>query len=215
MSDYLPLFPLSLAVFPGETLKLHIFEPRYQQLISDCEEEGFMFGIPPVIEQEMMNVATIVELQRVDQRFPSGESNVTIIGKNKFRIERFFLVSPDKLYPGAMGLPMVEDDNFDQTRLADLQQEILDLMFQLHDALGIHKSTIDTPSDITAYKIAHDLGLTLRQEAELLGMSNEIGRLNYLFDHLQHILPVVRETERLKARAQLNGHYKNLVPPSF
>ena len=215
MAEFLPLFPLSLAVFPGETLKLHIFEPRYQQLIADCEERELWFGIPPVIEQEMVNVATMVEIQSVDERFPGGESNITVMGRARFRIDQFFPTSPDKLYPGGTGDVIREEGAAGAERLTDLRQEILDLIFQLHDALGIHKQIVSSPEEITAYKVGHEVGMSLRQEAELLAMDRESGRLNYVYDHLQKIIPVVRETQRLKARAQLNGHYKNLVPPNF
>ncbi|MDP5170542.1 MAG: LON peptidase substrate-binding domain-containing protein [Bacteroidia bacterium] len=215
MSEFLPLFPLSLVVYPGEVLKLHIFEPRYQQLIKDCDEDGIWFGIPPVIEQKMANVATMVELQSIDQRFPSGEANVTVLGKSRFRIEEFYPLSPNKLYAGGKGIEVEEEGSIDPDRLQNLRQEIIDLIFQLHDALGINKQVVSSPDNLTAFKVAHDVGFSLAEEVELLIMTNELARLNYLYDHLQKIIPIVRETERLKARAQLNGHYKNLVPPHF
>jgi hypothetical protein len=59
------------------------------------------------------------------------------------------------------------------------------------------------------------VGLNLRQEVELLGLHSETERLQFIREHIEHILPVVVETERLKARARLNGHFKNLVPPEF
>lgn len=215
MAEMLPLFPLSLAVFPGETLKLHIFEPRYQQLVQECDDQGLWFGIPPVIEQEMVGVATMVEIQSIDQRFPGGESNITVMGRARFKVQKFFPISPEKLYPGGLGEVMEEAQVSGEDRFLDLKQEILDLIFQLHDVLGIHKNVVSSPHEITAFKIAHEIGLSLRQEADLLVMNNEGARLNYTFDHLQKILPIVRETQRLKVRAQLNGHYKNLVPPNF
>ncbi|MEO1628994.1 MAG: LON peptidase substrate-binding domain-containing protein, partial [Bacteroidota bacterium] len=44
-----PLFPLKLVVYPGEQLNLHIFEPRYKQLIRECEQNKVTFGIPAFI----------------------------------------------------------------------------------------------------------------------------------------------------------------------
>ena len=49
----LALFPLQLIVYPGERLPLHIFEKRYQQLITDCENEGIAFGIPSYIDEKL------------------------------------------------------------------------------------------------------------------------------------------------------------------
>lgn len=216
MPDILPLFPLSLVVFPGETLKLHIFEPRYQQLIRDCRPGGRnMFGIPPVVEQEMANVATMVEVASVDEQFPTGESNITIKAHNRFHIREFFPVSPGKLYPGGTGKAFPEEEAIHGERILNLQDEILDLMMQLFDALGIMNNVVDAPTEITGFRVGHHVGLSLAQEVELLAMTNELSRLNFIYDHIVNILPVVRETERLKTRAQLNGHYKNVVPPNY
>ena len=46
MARMLPLFPLQIVVFPGEDLNLHIFEPRYKELIGECKDKGIHFGIP-------------------------------------------------------------------------------------------------------------------------------------------------------------------------
>ncbi len=216
MPDILPLFPLSLVVFPGETLKLHIFEPRYQQLIKDCwPGKKKMFGIPPVLEQEMANVATLVEVASVDEEFPGGESNVTIKAYSRFHIAQFFPVSPNKLYPGGTGKTFPKEERIDSERILNLQDEILDLMLQLFDALGIMNNVVEAPTEITGFRVGHHVGMSLAQEVELLAMTNELSRLNFIYDHIVNILPVVRETERLKTRAQLNGHYKNVVPPNY
>ena len=42
---YLPLFPLPLVLFPGVPLPLHIFEPRYRQLLSDIQSSDNLFGL--------------------------------------------------------------------------------------------------------------------------------------------------------------------------
>ena len=44
--DLLPIFPLQYVLLPGMPLPLHIFEPRYRQLIADVTDEGSeCFGI--------------------------------------------------------------------------------------------------------------------------------------------------------------------------
>lgn len=211
MSQFLPLFPLSLVVFPGEQLRLHIFEERYKQLTHECVEDNAPFGIPTVIDQSVVSIATEVEIMTVDKRYASGEMDVTTRGKRRFTIEQFYRVSPDKLYPGGE-VSFLDDD---QTASPELQQEIFQLLEQLHEALGIQKNVAETPDDVRAYDIGHHIGLTLKQEYELLTLQTELDRLMFIKQHLTGILPVVQETERMKARAKLNGHYKNIVPPNF
>lgn len=213
MLEFLPLFPLSLVVYPGESMKLHIFEPRYRQLIADCEQEGIRFGIPTVIDGKLESLATEVELMNVDKRFPGGESNVTVMGTRRFKIEEFMAVAEPKPYPGGRGQFVADSPGQEEVR--DLQHTLLDYILQLHDSLGISKELVSSPEEISSFAVAHEVGMNLQQEYEVLTLGSERSRLQYLMQHLQQIIPVVRETERLKARAQLNGHYKNLMPPSF
>ena len=86
-------------------------------------------------------------------------------------------------------------------------------MKQLHRALGITKQFDESSEKSFAYQIGHHIGLSIEQEYRLLTLNHESKRLSYIKRHLETILPVVMETERLKAKAKLNGHYKNVIPP--
>jgi Lon protease-like protein len=65
MTNFIPIFPLSIVVYPGEHLNLHIFEPRYKQLINECYSEERPFGIPTVIKNEVAEFGTLVKIERV------------------------------------------------------------------------------------------------------------------------------------------------------
>ncbi|TAE47616.1 MAG: peptidase [Bacteroidetes bacterium] len=211
MSRFLPMFPLSLVVFPGENLRLHIFEPRYRQLVQECISEGLHFGIPPVVEQALMMTATEVELVTIDKRYPGGELDVTARGLSRVKVREFFREANGKLYPGAD----VEDIADFPLAMPDLREEVESLLQQLHDAVGIRKQYRNEENIPFSYRIGHHVGMNLRQEFELLGLPSESERLEFVRKHLLDILPVVMETERMKARAKLNGHYKNLLPPDY
>ncbi|MEL6671906.1 MAG: LON peptidase substrate-binding domain-containing protein [Bacteroidota bacterium] len=210
--EFLPLFPLNLVVFPGEKLRLYIFEPRYRQLVNECIEEKKTFGIPPVIDQKLGTIATEMEVISVDKKFEGGEMNVTTRGLRRARIDHYYHESPGKMYPGGeiSWLPQEEE-----AAPPALQAEIFELVIKLHDALGITNKKMDSVEDVHAYALAHDLGLNLSQEFKLLSLDNELSRLSFIKSHLEKVIPVVNETERLKARAKLNGHYKQLLPPDF
>ncbi len=62
MTNFIPIFPLGLVVFPGEQLNLHIFEPRYKQLIQECKAADKPFGIPAVIKNAMPEMGTLVRV---------------------------------------------------------------------------------------------------------------------------------------------------------
>ena len=101
MTDFIPLFPLNLVVFPGEELNLHIFEPRYRQLIREAEENRVNFGIPAMIDGNMMNYGTEVKLEIVAKRYKGGELDIKTRGVGLFKITDFYKSVPNKLYSGA------------------------------------------------------------------------------------------------------------------
>ena len=211
MDDFMPLFPLSLVVYPGESFRLHIFEERYKQLINECVKEDKTFGVPAVIEQSVGRIATEVKVLSVDKRFAGGEMDISTQGVGRFEILNFYREAPGKLYAGADVAWLHEDMGTQPS----LQQEVFDLLGQLHQTMGIERRLVDGVEEIESYLLGHQIGLTLKQEYELLSLSTEIDRLGFIKQHIEGILPVVRETQRMKAKAKLNGHYKNIVPPNF
>ena len=102
MTNFIPIFPLSIVVYPGEDLNLHIFEPRYKQLISECIAAKKPFGIPVVISNNMNELGTLVEIIEVSKTYDNGELDIKTKGKKIFRILEVIKEIPDKLYSGAI-----------------------------------------------------------------------------------------------------------------
>ncbi|OON69974.1 LON peptidase substrate-binding domain-containing protein [Hymenobacter sp. CRA2] len=207
----LPLFPLNLVVFPGEKLNLHIFEPRYRQLVADCLAGDITFGIPPYLDDQVQPIGTEMRLLRVERTYPSGESDVRTQAIGRFRISEVYRQAPGKLY----GAAAVEDLHDDSQPDPLLKQHISAEIEKLYGALGLQKLFIELAPDYTIFDIAHHLGLSTEQEVALLALDTEPERQEYVLEHLARILPVVLETERLKERVRQNGHFKHLTPPNF
>ncbi len=212
MNQLLPMFPLQLVVFPGEPLNLHIFEPKYRQLIQECEEQGTTFGIPAYIDGKVMDVGTEVELVSVEKRYPSGESDVKTCGLMPFKVEQFFRKAPDKLYAGAE----IERLTYDNA-LGDVTENIaiLELIEELFALLSIDKEVPGNPAEFRTFDSAHHVGFSLQQEYQFLCIPDEESRQQYMREHLEKMLPMVREMENLRKRAQMNGHFKNIIPPNI
>ena len=98
---FLALFPLQLALFPGEHVPLHIFEPRYKQLISECRDEGMTFGIPAFVAGNLSVYGTEVELAQILETHPNGEMDIVVRGIRVFKILELQRDVPDKLYSAA------------------------------------------------------------------------------------------------------------------
>ena len=76
MTNFIPIFPLALVVFPDEHLNLHIFEPRYKQLITDCFTNKKPFGIPAVINNKMMDLGMLVEIVEISKIYDDGKMDI-------------------------------------------------------------------------------------------------------------------------------------------
>ena len=93
--------------------------------------------------------------------------------------------------------------------------EILDKTEQLYKMLKINKPLPENPKDLKTYSIAHDIGMSLSQEFELLSIPEEKTRQDFVLKHLNRLLPTVSKIEEIRKKAKLNGHFKNIIPPKF
>nr|WP_256534215.1 LON peptidase substrate-binding domain-containing protein [Lewinella sp. JB7] len=211
MEQQLALFPLQLVVFPGESLNLHIFEPRYRQLVTDAEEQGIRFGVPTVIEGRLQPVGTEVSLTEVAQRYPGGESDVRTRGERVFYLQEYDRTAPGKLYPGGRVryLPVEEEED------PAVNDRIIALTREIYRQLKVSREVRSVDEGFRTYEIAHYVGFTLTQEYEFLKLRAANKRQHYLLAHLRQMKPHLGDPLRIRERAQLNGHFKDLKPPDF
>lgn len=206
MINMVPIFPLGIVVYPGEALNLHIFEPRYKQLINDCFTASKPFGIPTVLNDGIMDSGTLVEITAIEKVHDDGKMDIRTKGTKVFNILEVVKELPDKLYHGAIVNYPVNDG----MQNSYLLQKVVNGIQQLHELLQVKKDFKKPFTELLSYDMAHHAGLSLREEYELLCLMREDQRLEYLKRHLEKVLPVVAGMENLKERIQLNGHFKEL-----
>ena len=206
MTNFIPIFPLAVVVFPGEHLNLHIFEPRYKQLIKDCFENKKPFGVPAVINHQVAEMGTLVQVTEISQVYDDGKMDIKTEGLDVFKILEILKELPDKLYSGAI---VTYPGNVLKTNLT-LRKKVLTGIRQIHKLLNISKK-FDKPDDqLTSYDVAHHVGLSLEEEYQLLELPQELQRLEYLKRHIAKVIPIMSEMDVLKGKVKLNGHFKNL-----
>lgn len=206
MTNFIPIFPLGIVVFPGEQLNLHIFEPRYKQLITDCFAEAKPFGIPTVLKSGLSERGTLVEVKEIVEVYEDGQLDIKTQGISIFKILEIVKNIPEKLYSGAIvNYPAYEED-----KNVLLLKKVVQSINDLHEVLKLKKDFKKPDEELVSYDIAHHIGLSLEEEYEFAGLMREVQRLEYLKRHLLKVLPVVNEMEVLKDRIKLNGHFKNL-----
>jgi len=208
MTNFIPIFPLNIVVFPGEALNLHIFEPRYKQMIGECLEEKKPFGLPPVIDNNLHDdLGTLIEIVELVQTHPDGTLDIRTRGQSVFRILQHIEAIPDKLYAGAI---VNYPENITNPGDTYTSRTIVGEVKRLYALLNVSEKFPADRDEMLSYDIAHYVGLSQLQEYELLGLFTELHRLEYIRRHLANIVPVIQQLEHLKDRIQRNGHFRDL-----
>jgi uncharacterized protein len=194
-------------VYPGEVLNLHIFEPRYKQLIKECLMEKKQFGIPCVIESKVEEYGTRMEVTEMVKEYENGEMDIRTVGVDVFRVLEVVSSIPEKLYSGAIVDYPPNVMEHGETKISKL---IFEEVKRLYTLLNVEEKFPDHKSSMISYEVGHFIGLTKQQEYELLSIFTEVQRLEYIRRHLNALLPTIRELEEVKARIKRNGHFRNL-----
>lgn len=212
MAQFVPVFPLNIVVFPTENLNLHIFEEKYQQLVNDCIAQHKNFAIIPVINGQIKEFGTFIDIIEVVQRYEDGKMDIRTRGIEVFRVLEITKEIPDKLYAGAIVAKLENQEINVSERLSDLiKNEVIRLFKLLNDqAIDVAKLTMNSSFDI-----AHKVGFTLEEEYQLLQLVNEIHRQEYIRRHLRKLEPTLNELEKLKEKIKMNGHFRHISGADF
>jgi Lon protease-like protein len=201
LSTILPLFPLDLVLFPGTPLPLHIFEPRYQEMISECLDQKLQFGVVRGKEQELAEIGCTAEILTVAKKYPDGRMDILTEGRLRFEImqlhqERSFLQAEVLYLRDEPGVASKEE----LSQAMELHGEIM----ALAGAEPEQSSEIDQGQ--LSFHLAGSLPLDLDFKQSLLGMKSEAERLQAVILFFENILPMMRRTARVRHKAGGNGH---------
>jgi len=208
MSYFLPLFPLNLVAFPEERLNLHIFEPRYKQLIKDTMEGNKRFGIPAYVKARI-EYGTEMEIVEIFKTYEDGRMDIKTLGHKIFKVEQFDNPWPEKQYAG--GHVEALENIWD---VVPAKFEMIKLMNRLYHQIQLSDEMVydeDTP----VFTFAHKVGLTLEQEYKLIQISKESERVDFVVAHLRSLLPRLTEAEEIRQRIKMNGHFRHLDSLDF
>ena len=201
MSALLPLFPLDLVLLPGVPVPLHIFEPRYKEMIKECLEQNRHFGIVRAKEEEFAKIGCTAEILNVLKIYPDGRMNILAEGQKRFEIlqvnqERTFLQA-EVFY--------LEDDN-DPPASGEIEKAV-GLHGQIMQLAGAHPEEMEQEeTSQLAYRLAGSLPFDPDFQQALLEMSSEAERVRAIISFFERILPVLHRNARAKRKAGGNGH---------
>lgn len=202
----LALFPLNLVAFPGETLNLHIFEPRYKQLIGECLDSGETFGIPAYINNTV-DYGTEMSIEKLVKLYEDGRMDISTKAHQVFRVKNFMAQQSTKLYPS--GLVAVQEDY--SYEIPDSQEDFFQTLEELFSVMDLNEQ-VTIHQGISSFEIGHKIGLTLNQEYELLTIRSEKERQAFILGHLRVALPILRQMAKAREIVKMNGHFKFFNP---
>ncbi len=206
--DSLPLFPLSLVLYPGEQLSLHIFEERYKDLTAYCLEHDVPFGIVRVDGEEWADIGTIARIDQIVKQYEDGRSDIVVRGEERFRIET---VHSDQASYYTADVTLVEDE--DTGVDLDLKERVITQHMKLLELAGrTVRPDLYEDVDRLSFVLAQNGALDGDQKQELLEHRSENERIRYLIRHFEAIIPRIEEQEGVQRRIRSNGHFKDFPP---
>ncbi len=193
------LFPLGLVLLPGERVPLHVFEPRYEELIGECLEGGRAFGLVLDDESGLREVGTTAAVVDVLERFEDGRLDIVVEGRERFRVVR---ETEGRSFRTAEISPL--RDASDQPSAEEVER-CLAAYGRLAEAAGAELQEPDPGDEGLCYWIAArvDFGADVKQE--LLELGSERERTTRLAELLDKARGAVRFARTARERASGNG----------
>lgn len=201
--DALPLFPLGVVLYPGETMPLHIFEERYREMMRYCLETETPFGIVLAQEEDLARVGCTARIDRVLQRYDDGRMDIVAVGEERFQIEE---IQQERLYLTAR---VTSYEPMEGIAGPGARERVIALHLKLLELAGenIRPVIYEGPKRIS-FVVAQNAGLDVEQKQDVLELPTENERLDYLASHLEQLIPEVRKARERNRRIQSNGHLK-------
>lgn len=188
-----PMFPLSIFPLPGELVPLHIFEPRYRQLLSDAETRDISFGIYFNHVSNNNKLGSLVKLESVIKRYAGGESDIIVKCHDLLQLKTLYRTYRDKLYPGA-DVHLMEVDMV--TPVMPATVECFQHYMQLMNVTSPHKK-------VSAYHIAKELNLDLEAKLKFANLPGE-RQEPFLMNQLNYHIQILEKTEKSRDVFHLN-----------
>jgi len=195
----LPLFPLDVVLFPGSPLPLHIFEPRYKEMIAECRAQHRTFGVVRAVEQGLAEVGCTAEIITVVKEYPDGRLDIVTEGRKRFELlrvnqERSFLQAEVLMIDDEPGTP----PQADTSRAVQLHSELLAIA-------GAKQDLSSADPSLLSFYLAGSLPLDLDFKQKLLSLRSEPERLSLLIRYLETIIPNLRRATNARQKAGGNG----------
>ena len=200
MGSLLPLFPLDAVLFPGTPLPLHIFEPRYKEMIGECLLQKAEFGVLRAEGESLAEIGCTAEIIAVTKKYDDGRMDIVTQGRQRFELLE---VNQERAFLRGEILYVADDTNQptddEVTHAIELHKKILSLANAQQDLSNSEESPL-------SYQLASSLPLDLDFKQKMLTTRSEAERIRTLVTYFETLLPNLRRAVQIRAKAGGNGH---------
>ncbi len=194
MSSLLPIFPLELVLLPGVPLPLHIFEPRYKEMIAECLEQKKPFGVVRASDEGVADIGCTAEIMSVTRKYDDGRMDILTRGVERFEViqvnqERSFLQAE---------ISVVQDEDEDEPGKppAQMVTQAVRLHAEIAKLAGTEPSGPGEHGGNLSFLLAGSLPLDLDFKQNLLSTLSEAKRLEAVVGYLEAVLPGLRRASK-------------------
>src|ERR1700722_3931656 len=202
VSSLLPLFPLEVVLFPGTPLPLHIFEPRYKEMIGECLDRNTPFGVVLAAERGIAEIGCTAEIIAVTKQYPDGRLDIVSEGRKRFEVlhlnqDGSFLRAEVAMLNDEPSVPSQEHAD----RAVRLHSQILKLAGAVQDLSSANMALL-------SFHLAGSLPLDLDFKQKLLAQRSESKRVSMLAEYLGTLVPALSRASHAREKAGGNGHVR-------
>jgi len=203
--ERIPLFPLDVVLLPGAELPLHIFEPRYREMVKTCIEEKSEFGILLSLPKGVARVGCTAEIKAVTQRYEDGRMDILTAGRAPFRVVELFTENP--LLEGHVDYL----DDRESPANPSVQRQLVELFEACHTLIfdDYPKNLEGAAAEELSYLVAAALPMDLLWKQQILELRSEADRQERLVAYLREWAPHLQNRGVMRQRAGGNGHGLN------
>jgi Lon protease-like protein len=194
VSSLLPIFPLELVLLPGVPLPLHIFEPRYKEMIAECLEHKKPFGIVRASSDGVADIGCTAEIMSVTKKYDDGRMDILTRGVERFEVIQ---VNEDRAFLQAE-ISVVQDEDEPGKPLTEMVTQAVRLHAEIAKLARAEPSGLDQHGGNLSFLLAGSLPLDLDFKQSLLSTLSEAKRLEAVVGYLEAILPGLRRAAKAR-----------------
>jgi Lon protease-like protein len=195
--DRIPLFPLNVVLLPGAELPLHIFEPRYREMVHNCLRRHSEFGMLLAMPTGVTRVGCTAEIMEVIKRYPDGRMDILTVGRVPFRAVELFTQNP--LLEAQVDYLEDRESSMDApkaTELVELYETCHTLIFG-----DCPKDLSESSRESFSFQIAGSLPMDLLWKQQILELRSEADRQTRLVSYLRGWAPHLQKEEMARGKS--------------